>query len=300
MRPLRAVSLLLAVLLSGCVRILADPPEPTVNDEMLVSGEALAAMLDDPALVVLHVARDRADYEAGHLPGARFVRLGDLLVERDGVPNLLPPVEDLREVFEAAGVSGGSRVVLYGDLGGLSAGRAFFTLDYLGHPRVALLDGGLERWRLDERPLSTTPPAAVRGSFVPAPRPDVVVTADWVRDHLADTAMVFVDARPAAEFSGEVPGAGVPRPGRIPGAQNIFWRSALRSEDNPILRHPQVLHGLFAGAGAGGDRTVVTYCRTGVQASHAYFVSRYLGHETKLYDGSFIEWSNREDLPVER
>jgi thiosulfate/3-mercaptopyruvate sulfurtransferase len=300
MRTSRVLVLVLVLFLPACVMVLRDPPEPTVNQEMLVSAGQLATLLDNPSVVVLHVARNRADYDAGHVPGARFVALGDLLVERDGVPNLLPPVEQLREVFEAAGVSNDSRVVVYGDLGGLAAGRTFFTLDYLGHGRVALLDGGLETWRLEDRPISTQAPEPRRGTFVPAPRPDVVVDAAWVREHLGDTAVVMIDARPPAEFAGEEPGANVARPGRIPGAQNVFWRTALRDTDNPVLRSPYVLHGLFRGAGAREGRTVMNYCRTGVQASHAYFVARYLGYDTKLYDGSFIEWSNRDELPVER
>lgn len=299
MRSLRLTAAVLTLFLSGCVMILRDPPEPRVNADLLVSTEQLADMLDDEGLVILHVARDPADHQAGHIPGARFIRLGDLLVERDGVPNELPEVDHLRGVFEAAGVSNDSRVVIYGDLGGLAAGRTFFTLDYLGHERAALLDGGIETWRREQRPVSTAAAATARGTFVPAPRPELVVSADWVNERLQDTAVVLLDARPAAEYRGDEPGAGVPRPGRIPGAYNLFWRNALRDAEHPVLRVPEVLHAMYRGAGVREGRTVVTYCRTGVQASHAYFISRYLGYETRLYDGSYIEWSNREDLPVE-
>src|SRR3712207_6400249 len=106
----------------------------------------------DPGTVILHVGRNRADYDAGHIPGARWVPLSSIVTERNGVPNELPSVEALDAVFEAAGVSDGSRVVVYGDMGGLSAGRAFFTLDYLGLP-PAVLDGGLEAWRAAGRPV---------------------------------------------------------------------------------------------------------------------------------------------------
>jgi thiosulfate/3-mercaptopyruvate sulfurtransferase len=299
MRPLRLFAAVLALFLAGCVMILRDPPEPKVNADLLVSTEQLAGMLEEPGLVILHVARDPADYQTGHIPGARFVRLGDLVVERDGIPNELPEVDHLRGVFEAAGVSNDSRVVIYGDLGGLAAGRTFFTLDYLGHERAALLDGGIETWRREQRPVSTAASEVTRGTFVPAPRPELVVTADWVNERLQDTTVVLVDARPVAEYRGEEAGGGVPRPGRIPGANNLFWRNALRDAEHPVLRVPEVLHAMFRGAGARTGNTVVTYCRTGVQASHAYFVSRYLGYETRLYDGSYIEWSNRADLPVE-
>jgi rhodanese-related sulfurtransferase len=147
-KSLAAVSAL-AVLLSGCLlpSYMREQPPPPVRAELLVSVGALGRTLNEPGTVVLHVGRDRQSYDAGHIPGARFVPLSSLVVEREGVPNELPPVAQLEEAFEAAGVSDDSRVVLYGDLEGLAAARAFFTLDYLGHPGVALLNGGLDAWR---------------------------------------------------------------------------------------------------------------------------------------------------------
>jgi thiosulfate/3-mercaptopyruvate sulfurtransferase len=271
---------------------------PAVQEQLLVSADWLAARLQDPSVVVLHVGRERADYDAGHLPGARFVPLTSIIVERDGVPNELPEVEVLREAFEAAGVSDASHVVVYGDLGGLAAGRAFFTLDFLGHERVSLLDGGLERWRAEERPLATEAPRVARGTFTPRPRPDRVVDAAWVRERLGNPGYALIDARPTPQFTGE-DATGL-RPGHIPGARNIFWRTALVSEADPRLHDVATLRAMFAEAGAAPGRTVVTYCRTGMQASHAYFVARYLGHDVVMYDGSYIDWSRRDELPVAR
>lgn len=273
---------------------------PRLNPELLVSTEQLATRLNDGRTVVLHVAREPAGYEAGHVPGARFVPLGAIVTERDGVPNELPAVAHLDSVFEAAGVSDGSRVVLYGDLGGLAAARAFFTLEYLGHRDVALLDGGLETWKAEGRPTSTDAPTQARGRLTPRPRPELVVSADWVAARLDNPRVVLVDARPPAEFTGTEPGGGIARPGHIPGAANVFWRNALVSQERPELRDPETLRGAFQAAGAGPETTVVTYCRSGVQASHAYFVSRLLGYETKMYDGSYLDWSARTSLPVER
>lgn len=276
--------------------------EPRINPELLVSAEQLAGRLDDPSTVVLHVGREPAGYEAGHVPGARFLPLGAIVVERDGVPNELPAVAHLDSVFESVGVSDGSRVVLYGDLGGLAAARAFFTLEYLGHRDVALLDGGLETWKAEGRPTSTAAQTAMptRGTLTPRPRPELVVSADWLAARLNDPRVVLVDARPPAEFAGTEPGGGIARPGHIPGAANVFWRNALVSPERPVLRDPDALRAAFQAAGAAPGKTVVTYCRSGVQASHAYFVSRYLGYETKMYDGSFLDWSARASLPVER
>lgn len=286
---------------SAClVSVPRGNPLPQWDESLLVSADQLARRLDDPRTVIVHVGRDRAEYDRGHVPGARFLALSDIVVERDGVPNELPPVERLREAFEAVGVSDGSRVVLYGDLDGLAAARAFFSLDYLGKTDAALLDGGLERWRFRDHPVSTEPPPPARGTLTPRPRPDVVVDADWVRERLDDTTVVLVDVRPPAEYTGEVPGPGVERPGHIPGAHNVFWRTALVSGDDPRLRSPQVLHAPYTLAGAALDDTLVVYCRTGVQASHAYFVARYLRRPVVLYDGGYLDWSRRgEAYPVE-
>lgn len=307
------VSLLLALTAAAACSAPPSPPAaapsvaspaasaPRVNAELLVSTAWLADHLQDPGVVVLHVARERAAYDAGHLPGARFLPLGAIVTERDGLPNELPGVAQLDSVFESVGVSDDVRVVLYGELGGLAAGRAFFTLDYLGHLRVALLDGGLEAWQAEGRALATgATPTPARGQFTPRPQSERLVTAAWVREHADDAGMVLIDARPPAEYRGTEPGAGVARPGHIPGGQNIFWRSALVSAEQPLLREVEELRELYRAAGARPGTTVVTYCRTGVQASHAYFVARYLGFDTRMYDGSFIDWSRRPELPVAR
>ena len=300
--PLLTGAALLAVAAGCLVNVPRGNPLPTWNPGLLVSPEQLAERLNDPRLVVLHVGRDRASYDAGHVPGARFLPLSSIVVERDGVPNELPAPEALEEAFEAVGVSDNSRVVLYGDLGGLAAARAFFSLDYLGKTDAALLDGGLERWRTEERPVTSEAPDAPRGSLTVRLRPDIVVDADWVRARLGnDSTIVLVDARPPAEYRGDTPGQGVDRPGHIPGAYNIFWRDALIGDQDPRLRSPEVLHAAYTLADAAFGDTIVVYCRTGVQASHGYYVARYLRRPVVMYDGGFIDWSRRgEEYPVER
>ena len=331
------------LLLTGCPipQYMREQEPLPVRSELLVSPNALARILGQPGTVVLHVGRDRTSYDQGHVPGARFLALSSIVTERDGNPNELPATAALEEAFEAVGVSDASRVVLYGDMDGLAAARAFFTLDYLGKENVALLNGGLANWRGDgreSRAVETAAPTVQRGSFTPRPRPEVLASAEYVRDRLRDSTHLIVDARPPAEFSGAEPGQGVTRPGHIPGARNVFWRNTIVSETDPELRSREVLRALFTLAGArtgievqrqqelerqrererariNGEpaprrpqttaaprgSTVVVYCRTGVQASMLYFVSRYLGYETKMYDGSFVDWSRRgADFPVER
>lgn len=298
----KPLSLLFSALIlsstAGClVSMPKTNPLPEWDPQLLVTTTELARRLNDPRTVVVHVAGDRAAYDAGHIPGARFLPLSSLVTEAGE----LPAAPQLESALEGAGVSDNSRVVLYGDQAGLAAARAFFTLDYLGKLDGALLDGGLEQWRAENRPLETAAPQPRAGVLTVRLRSDVLADADFIRGSLAnDSTFVLVDARPAAEFTGQTPGEGITRPGHIPGAHNIAWRTALVSDTDLRLRSPQVLAAAYTLADAAQRDTVVVYARTGVQASHAYFVARYLKRPVKLYDGSFTDWSRRgEAYPVE-
>jgi len=284
---------------SGCALTGCSPAsgDPGLNTGMLVSTEWLAEYLDEPNLIVVAVGPDRAEYEAGHIPGARHLDLDEIVVEDDGRLNQLPPVAHLAAVFESLGIGDEARVVVYGPP--LAAARLFFTLDYLGHgERVALLDGGLARWRAEGRPLTSDETSYEREPFTPRPQPERVVDAEWVAAHLNDPKVTLLDARPRDQYTGAVAGEGIPRAGHIPGAGSLFWQELIVSPEDPALLPPERLRALFGAAGVREGDTVVTYCRTGMQSSFAYFVSRYLGYETRMYDGSFIDWSPREDLPV--
>jgi thiosulfate/3-mercaptopyruvate sulfurtransferase len=277
----------------------------SVRSEMVVSTTWLAAHLNDPKVVVLHVARERAHYDQGHIPGARFVGWTEITATRDGVPNELAPVADLQKLFERIGIGDEARIVLYGDNSGLAAARAYFTLDYLGHgDRASLLDGGLEKWKAERRKISTDAVEVKTAAFTPRVRTGVVTNLDVMRDlswtatQLKSPNVVLIDARPVDEYTGTKPGDGVPRGGHIPGAANVFWMQNVVSRENPELRSEAELRKLYAGAGAAASRTIVTYCRTGGQASHAYFTLKYLGYDVVMYDGSFFEWSNTEGTPV--
>ncbi|HLK48909.1 MAG TPA: sulfurtransferase [Bryobacteraceae bacterium] len=281
---------------------------PAVRSDMLVTTNWLAQHLKDPKIVILHVSRDRTAYDAGHIPGARFLALSDIVVTRDGVLNELPPAATLKQVLERAGVSDDSRVILYGDTSVLPATRAYFTLDYLGHgDSAALLDGGLPKWTSESRPVEKDTPAAEPGKLTPRPRPEVVVNINAVKDlsfsavNAPAASPVLVDARTAAEFSGTTAASSeIPRPGHIPGAKDVYWMETQASKSDMSLLPEASLRQKYESAGVTPDRPVVTYCNTGMQASQSYFTLKYLGYDTRMYDGSFSEWSNAKESPVQK
>jgi thiosulfate/3-mercaptopyruvate sulfurtransferase len=270
-----------------------------VRSEMLVSTSWLEQHLNDRDLVVLYVGRDRAQFDSGHIPGSRFVRLDELVEQHKDSLNELPPAADLRAAFESLGVGDQSHVVLTGDSGGIFAARAYFTLDYLGHgDRTALLDGGLETWIAESRPTSREEAPAAHAQFTPHVQPEILVSTARMRELSLGAGKgvpdyVLLDARPEREYNGIVSSEAVPAAGHIAGSQSLYWKNLIRSTANPRLLDPEQLQQQFARAGAGSGKSVVTYCRTGMQSSFTYFVAKYLGYRAAMYDGSVYEWVHK-------
>jgi thiosulfate/3-mercaptopyruvate sulfurtransferase len=257
--------------------------QAAVKSDMLVSGAWLADHLKDPNLVILHVAPARTGYDANHIPGARYAPFGEIAVTRDGISNELPPVADLKAVFERAGVSDNSRVILVTEGSVLSATRAYFTLDYLGHDATALLDGGMELWLKENRPVTKDVPTVAAGNFTPRPRPELLVSTPEVQKQTtAPSAKVsLLDVRTANEFADR---------GHIPTALNANWTDS-QLTGTSALKSEAEMRKLFEAAGLSPNKTVVTYCNSGMQASQSYFTLKYLGYDVKLYDGSLAEWN---------
>jgi thiosulfate/3-mercaptopyruvate sulfurtransferase len=267
---------------------------------MLIQTNWLAAHLNDSKLVILHVGANKVSYDAGHIPGAHFLPLSDVAVTRNGIPNQLPAIEALKISFERAGVSTKSRIVLYGDLSGLLAARAYFALDYLGYGNAAtVLDGGLEKWKAEHRNLSTDVPTTKIGRLIVNARPGIVIDLAAMKKIVADKNTTLIDARPPDEYSGAKPGDGVQRGGHIPGAKNVFWMDNLVSKDNPTLKPVSEMQAKYTAAGVKRGAKLVVYCRTSLQASHDYFTLKLLGFSPILYEGSFFEWSHAPGTAVE-
>lgn len=286
----------LAVLLMGAA---VASPVAAQAPGMLVDTEWLAAHLDDPDVVVLHVT-GRDPQGTPLIPGARPLPLAALAWDGDPpVGSELRPAADVEAALEEAGVRDGQRIVLYA-ANALGAARAWMTLDVMGlGDRTSLLDGGLGAWREEGRPVTATAGSWARGSVTLRPRTDVVVDADWVRARLDAPDLALVDARPDNEYTGADNGmGGRVNPGHIPGAHQLYWEELVESAGVYRLKDRAELEALFEGAGAALGRTTVSYCMVGLRASMTYFVSRLLGYDSKFYDGSWHDWGSRDDLPT--
>jgi thiosulfate/3-mercaptopyruvate sulfurtransferase len=281
--------------LALCLLWASSAGAQTPRADMLLSAAGLAKHLGDPDLVVLHVADRESAYTDAHIPGARFVRYADFAVEGDrGLGSELPTADQLKRVFEAAGVSDTSRVVVYGT-STVAAARAFFTLDAAGHTRVALLDGGLTAWKAENRPVETgAAKGTARGSFTPKINAAKIADAAFIQEHVGNIALV--DVRPDPEYLGTDGGmGGMHSPGHIANAQQLPWNTLVGSDGRFLPRAE--LEAKLRAAGVTGGKPVVSYCMVGMRASVVYFVARYLGHDARLYDGSIIDWTQRK-LPT--
>jgi thiosulfate/3-mercaptopyruvate sulfurtransferase len=240
-------------------------------------------------VVILHVGEKRSEYEGGHIPGARFLALEDFIVGEDAE---LPPTEKLKAAFEKVGVNDDSRVVIYTTAWYPMAGRAYYTLDYLGHgDHAALLDGGIDEWKLEKRPLEKSEPKVAAGSFTPHVHPEVRAMMEEVKkiSEQPTKTTLLVDSRPEKRYTD----------GHIAGAVPVYWQETLVDPKNkPVFLPPEKLRELFASRGIAPGQKLVTYCEIGLQASHDYFIAKYLGYDAAMFDGSIHQWSHVNMLPV--
>ena len=271
-----------------------------VNESLIVSTEWLGKHLEDDTLVLLQVG-EKDEFTAAHIPRAQLIQTADISTPRgQGLTLEMPPVDQLKATFEKLGISDKSRIVIYfGKDWVTPTARVFLTLDYLGlGNRTSILDGGLPAWRAENRPVTAEVTEPKKGTLTPHPNTKLIVDAVWVKNNLSDPNVRILDARAPQFYTGAEKGR-MPRGGHIPQARNIPFSSLVEESSNKF-KSPTALKELFTQAEVKPKSSVATYCHIGQQASLLYFVARYLGYDAHVYDGSFEDWSNRAELPVEK
>jgi thiosulfate/3-mercaptopyruvate sulfurtransferase len=272
---------------------------------VLVSTDWLTAHLEDSNLVVAEVDENPDLYDEGHIPGAIKLHWRDDLqdpVERDVVDK-----ETFEQLLGTRGIGNDTTVILYGDKNNWFAAYAYWYLKVYGHKDVRILDGGRQKWIDEARELTTDVPSPRPAAYAARDRDESIrAYRDQVREWLEAEERALVDVRSPGEYAGELiapPGyeqEGAQRGGHIPGAASIPWASAVR--DDGTFKPADELRELYSGKGVTPDKEVTAYCRIGERSAHTWFVLReLLGYDkVRNYDGSWTEWGNLVDVPIEK
>lgn len=272
---------------------MSEPLLPLVADPY-----ELEESIDADEIVLVDLSRAPV-YARNHIPGAVHLDYSKIIANHPPVMGLLPSENNLSQVLSLIGISADNHVVAYDDEGGSKACRLLWTLDVAGHQGFSLLNGGLQAWINENHPVNNQAEDISPSDYsLTYSNSAVIADKDYILSHLDDASVTLVDARTPGEYEGTDKRA--QRGGHIPGAINIEWARAIDQQRNLRLKSRSELLSLYAGKGITPDNEIITYCHTHARSAHSYIVLKYLGYaHVKGYPGSWSEWGNDPDTPVE-
>jgi thiosulfate/3-mercaptopyruvate sulfurtransferase len=268
------------------------------NPELLITPGELVDVVAGPAgarPVILDL-RPPEDYAAGHIPGAIHLDLwGVSLIDTDPAP-LEAFMWMIEHLLAQHGVSASTPIVVYDDQSGIRAARAFWFLEYFGHPTVRMLDGGFTAWTATGHDVTRDAGPPPKSEWKGEKRPETLATWREVHAALGNHGTVILDTRSDGEYHGTTVRA--KRGGAIPGAVHLEWTKNLTPDGD--FKPADELRAMYEGAGVTPDKEVITYCQGGYRAAHSYIALRLLGYpRVRTYVGSWKEWGDRDHLPIE-
>lgn len=295
--------ILLALGCGGGAPATQAPAETTTgyaNSTVLVDTAWVLDHLEDPDVQLIDASSSEEVYNEGHLPSAVFVNWNKDLTSTDApVKGQILSRDELSALLSRLGVEEDNTVVFYDDTSNLFAARAYWVLKYYRHDDVRVYNGGTKKWTAEGHDLSTKSPELSPSTYKAGePNPQIRTTGEYVLAHLEDDNTVLCDTRSAKEYTGV--DARSARGGHIPGAINVDWVNNVNSDGT--FKDAEALRTLYQKAGFDPDEEIITYCQTGVRGAHTWFVLReLLGYpDVRNYDGSWEEWGNKTELPIER
>lgn len=271
----------------GMIVLVASPALASeyANPQLLVETDQLAAMSAKPDVRVVDV-RAKADYDAGHIPNAVHLGFQDVVDAGSHIQSAILPNAQVAKMLGQRGIGKDTMVIFYDDTGGFRAARLFWMMEYFGHRRTAIVNGGYTKWLSEKRPITKAVPTVQATTFPIDLTERRVATADWLLDRQQDANVVVIDVR----------GPGAYAKGHIPWAKNIPWKGNLTADKT--LKSADELHEHFATNGVTKDKNVAVHCQDGRAAAHSYFTLRLLGYpRVRSYDRSWAEWGMADDLP---
>ena len=263
---------------------------------LLIEPAQLASRLDAPELILVDLT-STARYSSGHIPGAHFVDPKRTQLGQPPAPGLLPDREQLQQLFTELGHSPNAVYVVYDDEGGGWAGRFIWLLDVIGHQHYHYLDGGLHAWIAENRDLSTAVPPTANQPVALSLQDAPTATREYLQSRVGAADLAIWDARSPSEYRGEK--ALAEKAGHIPGAINFEWTAGMDPSRAMRVRHD--IQTQLNRLGITADKEIITHCQTHHRSGFTYLVAKILGYpRVKAYAGSWGEWGNHPDTPVER
>lgn len=265
---------------------------------LIVEPAQLAQHLDDDRILIVDLSKPEV-YAQSHIPGAVHLDYAQIVTAQPPVMGLLPSDERLAETLSSIGLTRDHHVVAYDDEGGGRASRLLWTLDVIGHPQASLLNGGLHAWAAERLPLTDRRVTPARSRYAVTHNGQALADRAYVLAHLKDDTVALLDARSRAEYTGQK--ALAARGGHIPGAVSFDWLDAIDQTRALRLKPAAALQQLLRERGLTPDREIITYCHTHHRSALSYIMLKSLGYDRiKGYPGSWSDWGNSPDTPVER